>query len=284
MHLEKIITLANVKTRVQFLAMERSLRAVGCHLPIWVIPYDDDKFDLPENSVWWEISEILDWLVFEKTHPTMRKYQCLLERNYQFVDTDVIFLSSPEVVLASYGEFITSCCHWHNPGQTQTEDSLRIYKSKTTIWQRRVFNTGQFACSRVLYTLSDLKETASNSLNKFTCLRNPWNEQPGLNLLILESGVEVVNLTLPPTNMESTWAGDYADEFLKYWEIKDKMPYIIHWAGQKATGLNCIDQLFYQYLTDDEAQEYQLSLKHQNRLKWNPLNRCKKAIKAFKEI
>src|SRR5437764_440818 len=57
MKLERIITLANRKFRVRFAAMERSLRAVGCALPISVIPYDNERFDLPKNSEWWECPE-----------------------------------------------------------------------------------------------------------------------------------------------------------------------------------------------------------------------------------
>ena len=33
--------------------MERSLRAVGCDLPLLVIPYDEDLFELPPNAEWW---------------------------------------------------------------------------------------------------------------------------------------------------------------------------------------------------------------------------------------
>ena len=42
MKLEKIITLASAPVRLRLLAMVRSLRAVGCQLPVWVIPYSGD--------------------------------------------------------------------------------------------------------------------------------------------------------------------------------------------------------------------------------------------------
>jgi hypothetical protein len=38
MKIDKIISMANQKVRLRFLAMERSLRATGCQLPLWVIP------------------------------------------------------------------------------------------------------------------------------------------------------------------------------------------------------------------------------------------------------
>jgi hypothetical protein len=42
MKIDKIISMANQKVRLRFLALERSLRASGCQLPILVIPYDDN--------------------------------------------------------------------------------------------------------------------------------------------------------------------------------------------------------------------------------------------------
>src|ERR1700751_5291663 len=99
MKVDKIITLASSEVRLQFLAMERSFRATGCDLPIWVIPYNDHRFELPQNSVWWEIEEITQWLDSCQSHPMMRKYQCLTVGNYQFVDSDVVFVSNPYEVL-----------------------------------------------------------------------------------------------------------------------------------------------------------------------------------------
>ena len=152
MKINKIITLANKKVRLQFLAMERSLRATGCKLPIWVIPYDDNLFELPKGSKWWVVPEIIKWLGKEKAHPTMRKYQCLTESNYQFVDSDIIFLRNPEKVLKPLSGFISSCLHWCGALHTTTPKSLNHFKSKTTTWQKDIFNTGQFACDRSLFS------------------------------------------------------------------------------------------------------------------------------------
>src|SRR4051794_2008877 len=120
MQIDKIITLANSKVRLRFLALERSLRETGCKLPLWVIPYDDDRFELPENSIWWEVNEITNWLKSQGAHPMMRKYQCLTVGNYQFVDSDVIFLVNPEHALRQVNGFVTSCGHWHDASHTYT--------------------------------------------------------------------------------------------------------------------------------------------------------------------
>jgi hypothetical protein len=50
------------KVRLQFLAFERSLRVVGCDLPLLAIPYGNDRFELPSNSEWWDNERFVSWL------------------------------------------------------------------------------------------------------------------------------------------------------------------------------------------------------------------------------
>jgi hypothetical protein len=257
MKLEKIIALANRAVRLRFVAMERSLRATGCQLPLRVIPYDDQTFDLPKNAEWWEVPEVTRWLAREHARPVMRKYQCLLEANYQFADADVVFLRNPEQVLAPYTGFVTSCGHWHNPGETSTPASRRIFSRHTTTWQSRVFNTGQFACDRALYDVASLMAAASQPEFIETCVRFRFNEQPGLNLLVFRSRVPVTNLTLPPVSMESTWAGDYTNGWQHFWAEPERKPYLIHWAGLHGGVPRPIDDLFHQFLTRQERAEWE---------------------------
>jgi hypothetical protein len=187
--------------------MERSLRDTGCDLPLLVIPYDKNLFELPAGSTWWEIPEITHWLDSEKSHPMMRKYQCLTIDNYQFVDSDVCFLRNPQEVLDPFSGFITSCGHWHSPDQTFTNESLLFFLAQTTVWQSKIFNAGQFACDRPLYTVETLKSVAMHLDFIETCIRFPHHDQPGLNLLVWNSEIEISNLTLPPVRMESALLG-----------------------------------------------------------------------------
>ncbi len=287
MKIDKIISLANNKARLRFLAMERSLRATGCQLPLLVIPYDDNLFELPKGSTWWEIPEIISWLKIEKTHPMMRKYQCLTVRNYQYVDSDICFLRNPEEVLEPYSGFITSCGHWHNPGGTYTEKSLQLMSSKSTLWQRDVFNAGQFACDRPLFTIESLKAIATQPDFIETCLRFPFHDQPGLNLLVWQSEIEILNLTLPPIRMESTWAGDYPDEFEHYWADSSRQPYLIHWAGIRMDVPRPIHQIFYNFLTqaekaewDEQVRQWSLSYQRNNRSVRGIARRFKRAFQT----
>lgn len=237
--------------------MERSLRATGCKLPLFVIPYDKKMFELPSNSTWWENKDITGWLDAHHTHKVMRKYQCLIENNYQFVDSDVIFLRNPEDVLKDFSGFITSCGHWHNPDHTTTKEVLEYFNKTTTVWQQKVFNSGQFACDKALYDFASLKQTAEKHDNKTTCLDFTYHEQPGLNLLVNLSGVSITNVTLQPYYMESTWAGDYNDEnFERFWRNENTKPYLIHWAGCDMNVNRPIDKLFLDFLTKDEKEEW----------------------------
>lgn len=257
MKIDKIITLGNERVKIPLLAMIRSLRAVGCELPVWVIPYDENTFDLPDGCQWWRNDELYDWLKQQGGRPVMRKYQTLLADNYQFVDSDVIFIRDPAPVLAPYEGWVASCCHWSNPEHTYTEHSLPILRARTTTWPSKIFNTGQFACDRALYDLESFKATAANPDYRRTIIDDPFHEQPGINLLVHLSGAPISNLTLPPINMESTWAGDYIDaDYERYWQDEARKPYIIHWAGEKMNPDKPISGLFFQYLSEDEKSKF----------------------------
>jgi hypothetical protein len=256
--LDCIITLASPEVRLRFLAMERSLRATGCALPLRVIPYRDSRFDLPPNADWWLDAEIAAWLKQWNAHPTMRKYQCLTRANFHFVDADVVFLRDPSEALQPVSGFVTSCGHWKNPNETLTAQSFPIISASSTNWQTRVFNTGQWACDRALYTFAELKSRCESAGFSETCLTFPFHEQPGVNLLVHASGVPITHLTLPPSSMESTWAGDYSGaDYESFWSDPARRPYLIHWAGCDMAKPRPIDRLMDYFLSSTELHEWQ---------------------------
>jgi len=256
MVLERIISMADSRVRLQFIAMQRSLRATGCTLPIEVIPYSDDLFKLPEGCTWWVNPKIAEWIKAEKAHPTMCKYQCLTVSRYHFTDTDVIFLRNPQEALQEQNGFVTSCTEWNKPEWTYTIESRLLFSRRTSTWQQKVFSTGQFACDQTLYSADDLMKTAQQLAFVETCLRFPIHEQPGLNLLVMETGVPITNLTLPPYRMESSWAGDYPGEYEPFWQDPERKPYLIHWAGPTLEWSLPINQIFYNFLTREEKSEW----------------------------
>ncbi|MBE7220429.1 MAG: hypothetical protein INR64_18325, partial [Caulobacteraceae bacterium] len=90
-------------------------------------------------------------------------------------------------------------------------------------------------------------------------------DQPGLNLLRFVSGVPVRNVTLPPTAMESTWAGDYHDgKYESYWQEPARRPYLLHWAGVPMHHKRPIHELFYQHLTPAERNEWHAQVQAKN--------------------
>ncbi len=281
--------MANRSVKLPFLAMERSLRATGCEVPLLVIPYNDALFALPKGSKWWKNDKLNYWLQSHKAQPVMRKYQCLTENSYQFVDSDVIFLKDPVKTLERHSGFITSCTHWHNPEQTYTEESFKLLLKLSTIWQCRIFNTGQFACDRTLYHFEQLKEIAESKDYCETCLHDLFHEQPGINMLVAASGVTVTNLTLPPIQMESTWAGDYVESYEPYWQKDNVKPYLIHWAGGVAAKSNLpINKLFENYLTAKELREWNVKKENRRRKEQTlksklseNISRFKKSLRAF---
>lgn len=260
MRIDKIISLANQNVKLRFLAMERSLRATGCELPLLVIPYDNNLFELPAGYTWWEITEVTEWLNTQGSSKLLRKYQCLLTKNYQFVDSDICFLRNPEQVLEPYSGFITSCGHWRDTNHCITEISQQMMPRKSTTWQKHVFNSGQFACDLPLFDFEQLKATAMQPDFVETCVRFPV-DQPAINLLVFSSDAKITNLTLPPLCMESTWAGDYPDEYEHYWTNPEIKPYLIHWAGTRMDIPRPINQIFYNYLTASEKSAWDEQVK-----------------------
>jgi hypothetical protein len=259
MKLEKIISYANKASELRFVAMVRSLRATGCDLPVWVIPYDDDKFILPDNCLWWEMDEVTALINQYGLHPMKRKFQCLLTSNYHFVDADIVFLSNPELALKNLDGFISSCGHWNNPEHTFVPSTLKLFKEKSTTWQKSVFNSGQFACDIALYDFKTLKTAIQNPLHKEAL---DSHDQISINLFVFLSNIKVTNVTLPPYNRESSWAGDYSDhDFRHYWINESKKPYLVHWAGYKMAIDKPIDQLFLNYLTTTEKEELLIQLR-----------------------
>lgn len=289
MKLEMIVTLASAEVRLRFLAMERSLRATGCGLPLRVIPYNNNLFTLPSGANWWLDRSISDWLECWKAHPMMRKYQCLTISNYQFVDADVCFLRNPADVLAPLSGFVTSCGHWREPGHTVTNQSRQILVRNSTNWQKDVFNAGQWASDRVLFTFDELKNRCELPEFRDTCLTFPFNDQPGVNMLVNSTGVPIHNLTLPPWNMQSTWAGDYPNEYQQYWKTPEVTPYLIHWAGVRMEDSRPIDELIEKQLSSAELTEWREQISYMARQRKRQaarfrvrLGRLKRAVLAFR--
>ena len=256
MKLETVITLANKKVEIPFRAFERSLRATGCTLPLLVIPYDDSRFPLPTNATWLDdapAQKLYAWLAGYNGHPTFRKYACFLRPNFLFADTDVVFLKTPAEALVPYAGFVISCCHWMNSAHTLTDETRAFLEKTSTTYQKTLFNSGQFACDRALYAFEALQAACERF--PVTCLRFPYHEQPAVNILAHLSSVPITSLTLPPHNIESSWAGHYINRAPPFWGDEKTKPFLLHWAGRKFSGRCAVDELFLAHLNPAERAE-----------------------------
>ena len=253
MNVEKIITLANRKVKISFLVFERSLRAVGCDLPLLVIPYGNDRFELPSNAEWWDSQGFVSWLHQQKAHPMMAKYRCLTEANYAYFDTDICVLDDFRPILAPHTNFVVADTEWSKPeGATPTE-AIAILSQKSSLWMLSLFNAGHFACDHALYSEAEI-QSVSEEYRK-PCLEFPHHDQPGMNVLVSVSNIEVTNLCLPPYRMESTMATDYRGEWEGVWS-RGHRPYFMHYAGSALTPDNPISGLYYDFMSKAERAEW----------------------------
>ena len=253
MKIECAYTMANKKVRLQFLAMERSLRATGFDLPFRVFPYDQNMFDLPKGSEWLS-TPLHQWLTEKKAHPMCCKYYCLTQSSYFFTDTDIVFLRDPTETLSELEGLVVADTEWNKPRYTFTEDTAKFMVKQTSVWLQNVVNAGWFACDRKIYTEVKLREVLGDPATAKTCLYD--TDQTGLVLLLAMAGVKPRNLNLPPYPMESTWAGDYPGEFESLWQDPQRKPFFIHWAGPVLDEDRPINELFYKFLTKGEKEEW----------------------------
>ena len=141
--LQKIITLAHAPHRMRFVLMERSLRAVGCDLPLRVIPYDDDLFELPRNAQYWKTPQIFEWLGADKSMNIKRKYQCLTTNDFQYIDTDAYFVRNPADVLKAHRGLVVCCHEWRwsssAPNSCVTVRSAETMRRRNTLFYLNLF-------------------------------------------------------------------------------------------------------------------------------------------------
>ena len=130
MNIDRIITMASRGVRIQFLAFERSLRAVGCDLPLLVIPYGDDPFDLPPNAEWWHMKEFASWLKQSQADPTMWKYVCFTEANYAYFDTDICLIEDFRPALADQTDLSSRIRNWSSTEKPPPKSRLTCLQGK----------------------------------------------------------------------------------------------------------------------------------------------------------
>jgi len=259
MEIEKIITTANRKVKLQFTVMERSLRATGCDLPLKVIPFGDDLFDLPANAEWIVDEAIFAMLKENGALMLCRKYLALMQASCAYFDTDLVHLSNPQEFLAPLPEtaFVVADTEWNKARWTFTPETRAMYLRKTTLWLLTNFNSGFFAYKSPLVGVEEIKELLSSPvLGKMGRGLSPsYSDQEGMNYLAHIGGANVTNLCLPPFFMESTMARDYSGEVYRTMEASRRPPFL-HFAGKAWDLSTDLAGIFLDFLTVEEAREF----------------------------
>lgn len=251
----RILSLANKKVRLEFLAMERSLRATGCNLPLSVIPYDDDLFDLPPNAEWVDLQPLADMLrPWSGAGGAFGKLAALCERNVAFFDADIIHLKNPQEWLAPFDPdfFLVADTEFSKGTWTYTTRTRSIYRQRGSTWVTRNFNTGFFAFTDL--QLSPAKITQAFLGAERDLLNNTHiaMEQPSLNYLAHVLNLRVVNACLPPYAFESTMAVDYGANYLELLSMPNGAPFV-HFAGVGADVNRPVANLIFKHLQSDEG-------------------------------
>ena len=265
MKIERIVSFANAKVRLEFLAMERSLRATGCDLPLLVIPFDDNLFELPKNAEWWRDEVLFSALTENGAVPHCRKFTAFLNSNSAFFDSDIIHLLNPVKWLDPLPQdvFVVADTEWSKARWTFTPETKALYQDKTTLWLLDNFNSGFFAFSKPPASTSDISRLMQhpNLANIAKGASPTRSEQEGANFLLHESGMDILNLCLPPHRMESTMACDYPDDYGPLLR-KANSPAFVHYAGVGRNRDRPVTQLIYEHLTKAETAEMRAEFEH----------------------
>ncbi len=238
--------------------MERSLRATGCDLPLLVMPFDDDLFELPSNAEWWRDESLFNAFAEKHAVAHCRKLAVLSQANCAFFDSDIIHLQNPVKWLEPFpvDVFVVADTEWGKARWTFTAETKALYEARTTLWLLDNFNSGFFAYSNAMATMDTFEKHLSNpAFIKLLHGNEPTRgEQASANLLIHLSGIEVLNICLPPYRMESTMACDYPHDCEALLRKTNSAPFI-HYAGPGRNLDAPISRLIFEHLTKAEAAE-----------------------------
>ena len=201
--IDKIVLLANKKAELQFQVFVRSLRDVGCNLPVWVIPFGKKDFEPPPGCQWIEDkdSKLLAFLRQNAAHPLYRKYMALLQNHCAYFDTDIILLREPQEWLRSTPSdaFVVADTEWAKNRWTFSADSLRFLTALSSCWPLLTFNSGFFAFEEPLYEEEELLSVIQRPEFRSTCVErkaSPSTNRPSTGLSFGSSDGSSISICL----------------------------------------------------------------------------------------
>lgn len=264
MRVDKIITIADRGAELQIRVFVRSLRKVGCALPVLVIPFGERNFELPPTCRWIEDSQLLRFLRQNAAHPLYNKYSALLQNNCAYFDTDIILFREPRQWLetAPSDAFAVADTEWAKNRWTYSADSLRFLSALSSCWPLFTFNSGFFAFEKPLYEEDELIDVIQSPEYRRTCLERRASpiDQPAINWLVLRKRPKIFNFNLPNQYMESTMAVDYGTSSPDTIVSRPAAPAFLHFAGPMFREDLPIVNLYTSFLTAPERQRWKIQI------------------------
>jgi hypothetical protein len=274
MTIGSILVLANKNAELQLKVFLRSLRNVGCDLPVWIIPCGAKDFEPPSGCNWIKNSKLLAFLQKEAAHPLYWKYEALLQSECAYFDTDIVILRDPrEWLRAAPGDaFVVADTEWAKNRWTFSAESRRFLTSLSSRWPLLTFNSGFFAFEQPLYEEEELIALIQSPEMRATCLDRKSSpiDQPAFNWLVLLKRLNIFNFNLPPQSMESTMVEDYDDPCDVDAIISDACaPGFLHYAGAPLVNRHCLTRLFTSYMTVEERRQWDAAIEgRRESLRW----------------
>jgi hypothetical protein len=266
--IEKIILLADKGAELQLKVFVRSLRKVGCGLPVLVIPCGE-KFELPPDCSWLGDSKLLGFLKSSSAHPLYCKYDALLQSNCAYFDTDIILLREPCKWLESAppDAFVVADTEWAKNQWTFSDESLKFLSSLSSCWPLLTFNSGFFAFEKALYHEDELMETIRSAEYRGTCLERKASpiDQPAFNWLVLRKQRRIFNFNLPEQYMESTMIVDYGMSRPETVLSRPLAPAFLHFAGPRFQEDLPLNELFTSFLMPSETESWKAQIAERRR-------------------
>ena len=269
MRIEKIILLADKGAELQLRVFVRSLRKVGCRLPVLVIPCGE-KFELPPDCSWLGDSKLLGFLKSSSAHPLYCKYAALLQSNCAYFDTDIILLREPREWLESAppDAFVVADTEWAKNQWTYSDESLQFLSSLSSCWPLFTFNSGFFAFENALYEEDELINIIQSPEYRATCLERKVSpiDQPAFNWLVLRKQRKIFNFNLPEQYMESTMIVDYGRSRPEAVLSRPSAPAFLHFAGPRFHEDLPLNELFTTFLTPSEAESWKAEMDRKRKM------------------
>ncbi|MEM6255604.1 MAG: Npun_R2821/Npun_R2822 family protein [Cyanobacteria bacterium P01_D01_bin.156] len=275
-----VYIVANRKVAENAIALLASIRRHDPHVPVYMIPFNDDYQGLfqklnalyqvqlfPDltflNTFTQKISDIFprDFLALPNKMRKLAAWFGPLDE-FLYVDTDILFFEPISNILSYLDQADFICCDYHFKGR-----KLRDVFSPSVIERgifpadivNSLFNSGLWGSKKGTITLEQmcarLEECAQN--RDYFDFSGGTTDQPIMNYLVLNSIDNPLNITQVNPREPGSWGG------MKHFIARDHVLYdgetrlrYLHWAGTPMGPGGPYRDVweYYRYLDDPDAQ------------------------------